>query len=281
MMRLLSAGCLIVLLAGCDLVDDGEAVPRERETALPMTQVARAVQGQLRQMDLRLNNYGRRGEEQADSWHRADDAVLAVGGREVVFTLPEAVQPLGPFRLLYYVQDVRAAPDRITVAPDTAAGAELVAVILPFEQEGAEFKGRCLSETVFGTRSCLGSTDAVAPDLEWDAPALRIVLRPVVYEAGLSLEAVRVDASGAVQAGGVCALRLGGYDLDVCDRVSGYRDEIRSVIEEQVLTELRRDDVQALIAAETRPLLDALGIGQVVGLRVAGGELVVQHRPAA
>jgi hypothetical protein len=238
------------------------------------------VQDQLRQVDLRLNNYGRRGEERADSWHRADDAMLRVGTQAMRFTLPEAVQPLGPFRLLYYVQDVRAAPDRITVAPDTAAGAELVAVTLPFEQEGAEFKGRCLSETIFGTRSCLGSTDDAAPDLEWDAPALRIVLRPVVYQAGLSLEAVRVDANGAVQAGGVCALRLGGHDLDVCDRVSGYRDEIRSVIEEQVLTELRRDDVQALIAAETRPLLDALGIGQVVGLRVAGGELVVQHRPA-
>lgn len=77
--------------------------------------------------------------------------------------------------------------------------------------------------------------------------------------------------------GGVSALQLAGDALGVCGHVSEYREGIRSVVDERVPAKLRHKLRHE--EAEARPLLDALGIGRVVGLCVISGERAVRNQP--
>ena len=98
----------------------------------------------------------------------------------------------------------------------------------------------------------------------------------MVLNGSLSLEGVAVAFEGTVQAGGVCTIDLG---VDVCDVLTNYKDTIRETVETLVFDELQQEAVQAFLAAEVQSFLAALGIGEVLALRVEGEQLVVVHSP--
>lgn len=271
----------VLALGGCDGTPSGPAPPEETRIEVPA--LRQALEASLRGLEVHLNNYGSEGAEREHSWHRADDAFLrlppALGGATFAFDLPESRSVAGPFRLLYYVNDVNVRADAVTVEalPDTVAG--LLQVFLPFEEEGKEFKGHCLSRTFLGTRGCLGSKDRIAPDIELDAAGVALTLRPEVFEGGLTLAAEAVVLRGTVQAGGVCRIDLGVASFDVCDTLAGYENDLRAAVEERVGAALVQADVQAEIAMALRPVLDAFGIGTVVYVEREGAALVIGHTP--
>ena len=271
----------VLVFGGCDGAPAGPAPPEETRVAVPA--LRQALEASLRGLEVHLNNYGPEGAEREHSWHRADDAYLrlppALGGSVFRFDLPESRSVAGPFRLLYYVNDLNVRADGVAVEalPDTAAG--LLRVFLPFEEEGKEFKGHCLSRTFLGTRGCLGSKDRIAPDIELAAAGVALTLRPEVFEGGLTLAAEAVVLRGTVQAGGVCKLDLGVASFDICDTLADYEADLRAQVEQRVGAALVEGEVQAEIATALRPLLDALGIGTVVYVEREGAALVIGHTP--
>ena len=283
---------LIALLVwnGCDsggtgaLTDEEEEpVDQIQETVLPdqflQTVIATALQGS----EVHLNNYGDRGEERDDSWLRSDDAWIRLGselgGEEIRFTIAESRTSVGPWRLLYYVQDVNLLADSIAVQVAEDTTDILLNVILPLEEEGAEFKGHCLTTLLGGLRSCVGGSDATAPDVQLDEPAVVLTLQPAVLDSSLTLEAAELRLEGDVRAGGVCDLSGLGISFDVCDTIAGYRDNLRTQFESVALEALNQESVRRQIAAGLRPLLTAIGIGQIIELRRESSAVVVVHRP--
>lgn len=270
-----------LVLAGCDAGPAGP--PPVEETRLDVPALRQALASALGGLEVHLNNYGPEGAEREHSWHRTDDAFLrlppALGGAVFVFDLPESSSRAGPFQLLYYVQDVnvRAGDVTVEVLPDTVAG--LLEVFLPFEEEGKEFKGHCLSHTFLGTRGCLGSKDRIAPDVELDDAGVALTLRPEVLGGSLTLAAEAVALHGTIQAGGVCSLDLGLASFDVCDTLAGYEDDLRAQVEQRVGEAFVAAGVQAEIATALRPILEAFGIGTVVYTRREGAVLVIGHQP--
>ncbi len=268
-----------LVLPGCD--GSGPATPEE--TTLDVAFVRSAVQSSLRGTAVHLNNYGAEGEERERSWHRADDAFLrfspGLGGAEIRFDIPESRTDRGPFRFLYYVHDLNVLADSIAVAVEDDSQALHLVVRLPFEEEGTEFKGHCLNTSFLGG-GCLGSKDRAAPDVHLRRARLALTLRPVVVAGGgLSLEALGARFEGQIQAGGVCNVNLGVVAFDLCEALAGYEGSIRDQMETTVLVEINREDVRAHLAAGIRPLLDALGIGEVVFVYRSGDALVVGHHP--
>ncbi len=271
--------------AGCD-TDGPAAPPGPEELTLGSALVTAALQGSLREAAVHLNNYGAEDEERTDSWHRSNDSFLrfgpSLGGAEVRFTIPESESKRGPFRFLYYVNDVNVQSDSITVglAPDSLYW--LLAVRLPFEEDGDEFKGHCLTDSFLSRgQGCLGSKDRIAPDVDMADAFVEVRLRPVVQDGGLGFEAVAAAFDGTLQAGGVCNIDVAGVGFDVCGALTGYEGEIRGALTSTVLDGFNRPDLQAQVAAGIRPILDAFGIGRVVYLRRAGDDLVVGHVPAS
>lgn len=290
-----------LLLVGCDgspgaLEPDTPAVERAPSRApvatasVPLSLLLPLVQTQVRGAEVVLNNYGPR---TTGTWHRPDDARLRIAGlgvEDVTFNIPESRIRLGPFRLYYYVQDLRVIADSIEITADetlaevlpvgTPAQPLRLTLRFPFEDEGAEFKGRCLSQTVFGTGPCFGSTDSAAPDIEFDDGALVITLETTVRpDSLLGLQAVGARLEGTVQAGGVCNLNLGGRSVDLCDRLVSYKQQIRLALETTALTALNASDVQDGLATSLGSLLASVGIGPVVEARYGEGALIVQHVP--
>ncbi len=268
---------LVLVFAACDT---GAGLPEEttEEATLGAVLIERAVQGSLRATTLRLNNYGTEDEEQRESWLRSNDAVLQFGETEIRFSLPEVREKQGPFAFLYYVQDLNARPDAITVTSQSDSSGLRFLVEIPFEEDGAEFKGHCVSSGWVGS-NCLTGRDRAAPDVQWDAVHLTLVLEPVVFEQGLSMAVTSVALGGTVQAGGVCNLGLGGVRFDVCHLLTDYKDVLQPTIENLVYEELHREAIQRMVAHEVRPLLNALHIGDVVALRTEGDVLFLTHRP--
>ncbi len=269
--------CLVALLpAGCD--GNGPAPPEE--TTLGVAFVRSAVESSLRGTAVHLNNYGSEGEERAKSWHRSDDAFIrlspALGGAEIRFDIPESRTDRGPFRFLYYVNDLNVLADSIAVAVEDDPQELRLVVRLPFEEDGTEFKGHCLDTSFLGG-GCLGSKDRAAPDVHLRRARLALTLRPVLVGGGLSLEATEARFEGEIQAGGVCNVNLGFVAFDVCEALAGYEGSIRDEMETTVLAEVNRADVRAHLAAGIRPLLDALGVGEVVFVYRSGDALVVGH----
>ena len=194
--------CLLVLLAGgliggCEVAGPEEEPASEtQETTLQASFLESAVETALDGTEVRLNNYGTRDEERPDSWQRSDDAFIrlgpTLGGTEFRFTLEESRTNAGPFRLLYYVQDVNVLADSLVVTLTDDTTAVLLDVVMPLEENGAEFKGHCLSTLFGGVRGCLGGSDSSAPDVQLDDGALVLTVQPIVFDGSLTFEVVAV-----------------------------------------------------------------------------------------
>ena len=273
-------GLLLAAVAGCD--SDGMDEPAVEETVLRASLVQIAVQGALQETAVHLNNYGEEGEERENSWYRSHDSFIrlgaSLGGGEFRFDIPESRTNVGPFRLLYYVRDLNVLSDSVTARVEPDSLDLFLTVVLPFEDEGREFKGHCLSETFGVVTGCLGSRDRIAPDLELDDAGLQLTVRPVVVDSSLAFEAAAVQFDGTVQAGGVCDIDLGVTHVDVCDVLTDYEKDLQRELERLAFESLNDPAIQVEIAAGLRPFLDGLGIGEVVYLERAGPDLVVGHR---
>lgn len=267
---------LLLLATGCDSTESDATAEGPIETPLDAALLETVLQMQLRAAEVHLNNYGEEDEERDNSWLRSEDAFFRFGSAELRFTIPESRTRAGPFRLFYYVRDLNTFNDSATVSSVISADEITLVARIPFEQEGTEFKGHCLTSTFLGTRGCFGSRDRIAPDLQLSDASIELLLRPVVLNGSLSLEAVAVAFEGTVQAGGICTIDLG---VDVCDVLTNYKETIRETVETLVLDELRQEAFQAFLAAEVQPLLGALGIGEVLALRVEGEQLIIVHSP--
>ena len=136
---------LVLLAAGCDSTESDVIAEGPTETPLNAALLERVLQIQLRAAEVHLNNYGEEDEERDNSWLRSEDAFVRFGAAELRFTIPESQTRVGPFRLFYYVRDLNTINDSATVASVISVDEILLVARIPFEQEGTEFKGHCLS----------------------------------------------------------------------------------------------------------------------------------------
>jgi hypothetical protein len=252
------------------------------ETRLSVALLTNALEGGLREIDVHLNNYGEENEERPESWYRSNDAYIrlgaTLGGGEIRFDIPESRSAQGPFRFLYYMRDVNVVADSILVAlPDDPQDFTL-AVRLPFEEEGNEFKGHCLTG---GGGACLGSKDSIAPDVQLDDAYVDIFLQPAVIAGALTFEVVDVHLVGTFEAGGVCRVNLLFVSFDLCDALTNYGSLISSEMNTAIFAAFSEGDLQGQVAAGVQPFLAAFGIGEILSLQREGDELVIVHRPLA
>jgi hypothetical protein len=278
------AGLLLLLaLIGCDSGTsmDEPDVREPVETRLSITLLTTALEGGLRETEVHLNNYGQENEELPESWYRSNDAYLrlgaGLGGGEIRFGIPESRSARGPFRFLYYVQDVNVVADSVAVTLPGGPQDLTLTVRFPFEEEGTEFKGHCLTSS---GGSCLGSKDSIAPDIQLDDAYVDVLLQPTVTAGTLTFDVVDVRFAGDVQAGGLCNINLGFFAFDLCDTLGRYKDQITTAITTTVFSAFSEGDLQGQVAAGIQPFLAALGIGDILSLRREGAELVIVHQPS-
>lgn len=274
---------LLLALIGCDSGMDMMA-PDEKlepiETRISVALLTTALEGGMRETEVHLNNYGQENEERPESWYRSNDAYIrlgaGLGGGEIRFDIPESRSARGPFRFLYYVQDVNVVADSIRVTLPGGPQDLLLTVRFPFEEEGTEFKGHCLTSS---GGSCLGSKDRIAPDVQLDNAYVDVVLQPTVAAGTLTFEVVDVQFVGDVQAGGFCNINLGFTSFDLCDALGNYENLITTEITTTVFSAFSEGDLQGQVAAGIQPFLTAFGIGDILSLRRDGAELVIVHQP--
>lgn len=284
MSRIAHLVALLLLLAligcgsGADMMAPEEMEPVE--TRLSVALLTTALEGGLRETEVHLNNYGQENEELPESWYRSNDAYIrlgaGLGGGEIRFEIPESRSARGPFRFLYYVQDVNVVADSVAVTLPGGPQDLTLTIRFPFEEDGTEFKGHCLTSS---GGACLGSKDSIAPDIQLDDAYVDVLLLPTVATGTLTFDVVDVQFEGDVQAGGFCNINLGFIAFDLCDALAGYENQITAAITTTVFSAFSEGDLQGQIAAGVQPFFAALGIGDILSLRREGTELVIVHQP--
>ncbi|HMB90658.1 MAG TPA: hypothetical protein VKP65_07415 [Rhodothermales bacterium] len=273
---------LLLALVGCDSGTsmDEPDVMGPVETRISVALLTTALEGGLRETEVHLNNYGQENEERAESWYRSNDAYIRLGpnlgGSEIRFDIPESRSARGPFRFLYYVRDVNIVADSVAVTLPGGPQDLLLTVRFPFEEDGTEFKGHCLTSSGGG---CLGSKDSIAPDIQLGDAYVDVLLVPTVAAGALTFDVVDVQFVGDVQAGGFCNINLGFIAFDLCDALGSYKDQITTEITTTVFSAFSEGDLQGQVAAGIQPFLTAFGIGDILSLRRDGAELIIVHQP--
>ncbi|MGE0877318.1 MAG: carboxypeptidase-like regulatory domain-containing protein [Acidimicrobiia bacterium] len=233
-------------------------------TRIPASLAALALQGTLNRVSLHLDNHG---PEHGLS-HQLDNAsTAAFDSSSVTFTVPEyqidldcgiLCPDLGQGK--FYVNDVNLASMSVEWANNAFQ------VNAGFESSGREVKGYFTNSTIDQI------TDDLMPDMQIDDAHLKFSLRPVADGKGGVTYARSGNASfdGSIQATGACDV-----GVDVCDAIFGYKDDIRGALNDPLNGVLDMQVAKDAASAALRPVLNQLGIGNVVRVISEANDIVV------
>ena len=119
---------------------------------------------------------------------------------------------------------------------------------IEFEHDGNEIKGIC--------PRCLGSDDNRAPDINWNNPALQIVLKPMAYDNSFTFEVEKVNMLGDFEINSKIKFFLPALTVF-------FRNKMQDKFRTQMQNTFNSDTVKRMLAEVFRPEVNLLGLHAV------------------
>lgn len=143
---------------------------------------------------------------------------------------------------LYFLNDVKSDVTRVKYEN------KQFYLTIAFEKERNEIKGKC--------PGCRVGKDKRAPDINWEDPKLRVVLRPVAYNGSFTFQVVRVDLLGK--------FKLNGPTQKFLPSIAAFfKSAIAKKVKAQLERTLNNDFVKQTISYAFKPEVRKLNIGYI------------------
>jgi len=222
------------------------------ELRVTLTELAHGVARVAAGAELRLDN------APSALVQRAPGSSLTIAGRTFAIPIPVRTFDRAGARYAYYLSDIGSAG--IAVAPEAGA----LRLTITFEEEGAEFIGRC----VLGLCPPVGAL----PEIEWIRPSLAIDLLPIQLGEALSLEVRGAAIGGVFQPR--CGASGGLVSRTLCNAVlpeaRAATSRLRADLEQGLTAHLNAPEVQTKLADGLKGYLAVGGEG---GVRIRSVEV--------
>ena len=153
----------------------------------------------------------------------------------------------------YYLNDIKSNLVRINY---TNGNYEMV---IYFESERTELKGFC-----HGCR--VGNSDNRAPDIHWENPAIKIILKPEAFENSLILQPYQIGLMGDFELGGLS-------DTFFPVITAHFKRRIEGIMREKLIEIFSSREVKTMISNALKPEVDLLGIGSVKRVDLSNTQL--------
>jgi hypothetical protein len=142
---------------------------------------------------------------------------------------------------------------------------------ISMESAGREIKGYHSGYVSLG--------DDAIPDAHIDNAKIDVMIQPTLVNGKISYRIASSTMTGNIQATSVCNV----FGIDVCDFFLGYKDMVRSTIEQQVQTRLSNPLLRQRLDAIVQPKLAQMGVPQFGNIttdqvRAEGGDLLFVYR---
>ncbi len=261
----------------------------EKTQVLQKHQLLQTFDSVFSTSDLRIDNYG---SKKKSEWYRQQSRWVLPSGQTVRFDFPRKVlvlsTPVGLRYWHYYINELDLDRVQVKAAPGG------MRVLLDFEQQGNEIKGKCTRRKIDGPDNC---DYRGKRDINLENVRLELFLRPAPVAGRLGYAPIRPQDIG-LQANfrmpkGLCRLlaatsfltgdlytgALGAQVISqVCDKLSKeLADWMRDSLRDSLRQVLNRDPVRRAIA---QAVSGQLGLGKdgwrVTGITDQGGQYRVQ-----
>lgn len=179
------------------------------------------------------------------------DGFLAIRGVRQNFSVPE-IKIKGIARdWVYNFEGVRRMDSNFFFD----SRKNVFALDVKFEGDGPEIKGTC--------PGCIKmSRDSRAPDIEWGTPQiLRIFLKPVIYQTGVTLEVSDIRLIGEFKANGLGSL------------MSGLTSSVHQKLKQEMITLFKNGETQRIFHDALAPLLRSNGVARPTSVSLASSSL--------
>lgn len=159
---------------------------------------------------------------------------------------------------VYFLNDVKSEVTRVKY------DGQYFVLTVSFESDGNEIKGRC--------PGCRIGKDKRAPDINWEKPKLRIILKPVAYKDSFTFDVIGVGMLGK--------LKLNGPTQKFFPPVAKFfRDAIARKIKHRMYEILNKPTIKNMMSNAFKPMVKRIGIEHVKGIDFSKNKIYLCNYP--
>ena len=221
------------------------------ELKISLSELARILTATLGSPKLRLHNLP------GGVFNLTPGSSLTLGSTSVPIPIPARTFTVGGSTYAYYINELNSKAITVSAVPSA------LRFTITFEDTGPELIGRCLSGF------CV--SDAALPEIQWNKPVVTIDLTPVWINGNLSLDAKRVDISGAFVPD--CDAANGIFSGGLCQIVLGQARKatanLKGDLNKALMAQINAPDIQAKLASGLRSYLKFGPVGEVRFSKIA------------